>query len=72
MTTTRKLNMVFSRGSATKTISLADPREDIASAAVKSLMQDIIDKDAFYSEDDGRLDGIKRAYIRETVITELP
>ena len=68
----KKLNMVFTRGaSGTKTISLADPKEDITASEVKGVMQNIIDKDVFQFENGFPIDGIKRAYIRETVITEL-
>ena len=68
----KKLNMVFTRGeSGTKTISLADPKEDITASEVKGVMQNIVDKDVFQFEDGFPIDGIKRAYIRETVITEL-
>ena len=74
MTTSRRLNMVFSRGSATKTISLANPREDVTSEQVKNLMENILEKEVFYYTEEGavQLDGIKRAYIRESIITELP
>ena len=74
MTTSRRLNMVFSRGTGSKTISLANPREDVTSEQVHGVMQDILDKEVFYyTEDDAvQLDGIKRAYIREAIITELP
>lgn len=74
MTISRRLNMVFTRGTGSKTISLANPKDDITAGQVKSLMQDILDKEAFYydEEDAVQLDGIKRAYIREAVITELP
>ena len=74
MTSSRRLNMVFTRGTASKTISLANPKEDISSEQVHSLMQSIIDKEVFYYEDEdaSQLDGIKRAYIREAIITELP
>ena len=69
----KKLNMVFTRGeSGTKTISLADPKEDITASEVKGVMQNIVDKDGFQFEDGFPIDGIKRAYIRETIITELP
>ncbi len=74
MTTSRRLNMVFTRGTGSKTISLANPKEDITSEEVHNVMQDILDKEAFYyeGEDALQIDGIKRAYIREAVITELP
>ena len=74
MTTSRRLNLVFSRGTGSKTISLANPKEDITSEQVHSLMQNIIDKEVFHyeEEDAAQLDGIKRAYIREAIITELP
>lgn len=69
----KRLNMVFTRGeSGTKTISLADPKEDITASEVKGIMQNIIDKDVFQFENGFPIDGIKRAYIRETIITELP
>ena len=69
----KKLNMVFTRGeSGTKTISLADPKEDITASEVKGVMQNIIDKGVFQFENGFPIDGIKRAYIRETIITELP
>ena len=68
----KKLNMVFTRGeSGTKTISLAEPKDGITASEVKGVMQNIVDKDVFQFEDGFPIDGIKRAYIRETVITEL-
>lgn len=74
MTSSRKLNMVFTRGSATKTISLANPRQGLTAAQVHSVMNDIIAKEAFSFTGEGtdKLDGIKRAYIRDSIITELP
>ena len=73
MTSNRKLNMVFTRGNATKTISLANPRQDVTGAEVHSVMKDIVAKEVFsYDDEDGKLDGIKKAYIRDTVVTELP
>lgn len=68
-----KLNMVFTRGTTTKTISIANPRTDIAGTEVKALMQEMLDKEMFkYEAAKPQLDGIKRAYIRKSVITELP
>ena len=73
MISNRKLNMVFTRGNATKTISLANPRQDVTGAEVHSVMKDIVAKEVFsYDDEDGKLDGIKKAYIRDTVVTELP
>lgn len=73
MTSNRKLNMVFTRGNTTKTISLANPRQDVTGAEVHSVMKDIVAKEVFsYDDEDGKLDGIKKAYIRDTVVTELP
>ena len=69
----KKLNMVFTRGeSGTKTISLAEPKDGITASEVKGVMQNIVGKDVFQFEDGFPIDGIKRAYIRETIITELP
>ena len=68
----KKLNMVFTRGeSGTKTISLGEPKDDITAGEVKGVMQNIIDKNVFQFDTGYPIDGIKRAYIRETVITEL-
>ena len=73
MTSNRKLNMVFTRGNTTKTISLANPRQDVTGPEVHSVMKDIVAKEVFsYDDEDGKLDGIKKAYIRDTVVTELP
>ena len=73
MTSNRKLNMVFTRGNTTKTISLANPRQDVTGAEVHSVMKYIVAKEVFsYDDEDGKLDGIKKAYIRDTVVTELP
>lgn len=73
MTSNRKLNMVFTRGTTTKTISLANPRQDVTGAQVHGVMKDIIAKEFFsYDDEAGKLDGIKKAYIRDTVVTELP
>lgn len=72
-TTAKKLNMVFTRGeSGAKTISLSNPRDGISAGEVRGVMQDIIDKDVFHFDTGFPIDGIKRAYIRETVVTELP
>ncbi len=69
----KKLNMVFTRGeSGTKTISLAEPKDDITAGEVRGVMQKIIDKNVFQFDTGYPIDGIKRAYIRETIITELP
>ena len=69
----KKLIIVFTRGeSGTKTISLAEPKDGITASEVKGVMQNIVDKDVFQFEDGFPIDGIKRAYIRETIITELP
>ena len=69
----KKRNLVFTRGeSGTKTISLAEPKDGITASEVKGVMQNIVDKDVFQFEDGFPIDGIKRAYIRETIITELP
>lgn len=68
----KKLNMVFSRGeSGTKTVSLSDPKDGVTAGEVKGVMQNIIDKGVFTFDSGSPIDGIKRAYIRETVITEL-
>lgn len=68
----KKLNMVFTRGeSGTKTVSLSDPKDGITAGEVKGVMQNIIDKGVFQFDTGSPIDGIKRAYIRETVITEL-
>ena len=73
MISNRKLNMVFTRGNTTKTISLANPRHDVTGPEVHGVMKDIIAKEVFsYSDEAGKLDGIKKAYIRDTVVTELP
>ena len=73
MTSNRKLNMVFTRGNTTKTISLANPRQDVTGAEVHSVMKYIVAKEVFsYDDEDGKLDGIKKAYVRDTVVTELP
>lgn len=44
----------------------------ITASQVKGVMQNIIDKDVFQFDTGSPIDGIKRAYIRETIITELP
>ena len=57
----------------TKTISLANPRQDVTGAQVHGVMKDIIAKEVFsYNDEADKLDGIKKAYIRDTVVTELP
>ena len=69
----KERNMVVSRGEdGTKTVSLADAKDGITASQVKGVMQNIIDKDVFQFENGFPIDGIKRAYIRETIITELP
>lgn len=45
MISNRKLNMVFTRGNTTKTISLANPRQDVTGAQVHGAMKDIIARD---------------------------
>ena len=55
MISNRKLNMVFTRGNATKTISLANPRQDVTGAEVHSVMKDIVAKEVFsYDDEDGK------------------
>ena len=72
MTSNRKLNMAFTRGNTTKTISLANPRQDVTGPEVHGVMKDIIANGVFsYDDEAGKLDGVKNAYIRDTVVTEL-
>ena len=47
MISNRKLNMVFTRGNTTKTISLANPRQDVTGPEVHSVMKDIVAKEVF-------------------------
>lgn len=42
MISNRKLNMVFTRGNTTKTISLANPRQDVTGPEVHGVIKDII------------------------------
>ena len=53
--------------------SLVSPRQDVTGPEVHGVMKDIIAKEVFsYNDEAGKLDGIKKAYIRDTVVTELP
>ena len=45
MISNRKLNMVFTRGNTTKTISLANPRQDVTGPELHSVMKDIVARD---------------------------
>ena len=45
MISNRKLNMVFTRGNTTKTISLANPRQDVTGPEEHSVMKDIVARD---------------------------
>ena len=48
-------------------------REGGANPESNSKLKDIIAKEVFsYDDEAGKLDGIKKAYIRDTVVTELP
>ena len=68
----KKLNMVFTRGeSGTKTISLAEPKDGITASEVKGVMQNIVDKDVFQFDDGFPIDGIKKAYYSDVIVTEL-
>lgn len=65
-----KLNMVFTVGKGSKTVALADPKPDLTKAQVEAAMQTIVDKKAFFAKA-GPVDGIKDAFYKETVTTQL-
>ena len=64
MVSNSKRNMVFTRGNTTKTISLANPRQDVTGAEVYGVMKDIVAKEVstYTGEESDKLDGIKKAY----------
>lgn len=66
------LNMIFNNSEGkTKTLTLDSPRADVTAEDVKHTMQEVIDKEVYTTEDGITLDTIKRAYVREVVITDL-
>ena len=67
----KKLNMVFTRGeSSTKTITISDPNPNLNRAQAYEAMQAIVDKKAVLVKD-VPVDGIKKAYYSDVIVTEL-
>ena len=66
----KTLHMVFSIAGRSKTVSVADPKEDLSQATVDAVMNTIVGKSAFVADTDA-VDGIKDAYYREIITTNL-
>ncbi|MCR4434172.1 MAG: DUF2922 domain-containing protein [Caldiserica bacterium] len=65
------LKLVFNtEGGGTHTISLRDPRNNLTSAEVAQVMQDIVSKNVILATT-GELTGVKEAYISGTTVTPL-
>lgn len=67
----KTLKMIFSIGGSTKvTKSLADPKDGLTAAEVKTAMQECV-TDSFFVFGGAAIDAISRAYIEEVTTTEL-
>ena len=59
-----KLHLVFSKGTGSKTITISDPNPNLNRAQAYEAMQAIVVKDVL-------VDGIKKAYYSDVIVTEL-
>ena len=65
------LKLVFTTaGGGTHTISLRDPKSDLTSTQVATVMQNIVNRNIILSNS-GELNGIQEAYISGTTITPI-
>ena len=65
------LKLVFTTaGGGTHTISLRDPKSDLTSTQVATVMQNIVNRNIILSNS-GELTGIQEAYISGTTVNQL-
>ena len=64
------LHLVFSKGTGSKTITISDPNPNLNKAQAYEAMQAIVDKKAVLVKD-VPVDGIKKAYYSDIIVTEL-
>ena len=64
------LHLVFSKGTGSKTITISDPNPNLKRAQAYEVMQEIVDKHAVKAGD-VPVDGIKKAYYSDVIVTEL-
>lgn len=64
------LHLVFSKGAGSRTITISDPNPNLKRAQAYVAMQAIVDKKAVLAGDTP-VDGIKKAYYRDVIVTEL-
>ena len=64
------LHLVFSNGTGSKTITISDPKPNLTKAQAYEAMQAIVDKKAVLVKD-VPVDGIKKAYYSDVIVTEL-
>ncbi len=65
------LKLVFTTaGGGTHTISLRDPKSNLTSSQVATVMQNIVNRNIILSNS-GELTGIKEAYISGTTVNQL-
>ena len=64
------LHLVFSKGTGSKTITISDPNPNLKKSEAFEVMQEIVDKKAVLVSD-VPVDGIKKAYYSDVIVTEL-
>ena len=64
------LHLVFRKGTGSKTITISDPNPNRTKAQAYEAMQAIVDKKAVLVKD-VPVDGIKKAYYSDVIVTEL-
>ncbi|MGM9539532.1 DUF2922 domain-containing protein [Anaerovibrio sp.] len=64
------LHLVFTKGTSTKTIIISEPNPNLKKAQAYEAMQAIVDKKAVLAAGEP-VDGIKKAYLSEVIVTEL-
>ena len=65
-----KLHLVFSKGTGSKTITIINPNPNLTKAEAFEAMQEIVDKKAVLVNN-VPVDGIKKAYYSDVIVTEL-
>ena len=64
------LHLVFSKGTGSKTITISGPNPNLTKAQAYEAMQAIVDTKAVLVKD-VPVDGIKKAYYSDVIVTEL-
>ena len=64
------LHLVFSKGTGSKTITISNPNPNLTKAEAFEAMQEIEDKKAVLVNN-VPVDGIKKAYYSDVIVTEL-